>query len=251
MSPSDEATTEATGSAGGALPDLGGRKVLIGTDATYPPMESVDRTTNQVIGFDPDLMSEIAKLINIQPQFQNTAFDTIFEALRNGQFDAVMSSATITDERKQTVDFSEPYLEVGQLVVVRTDNTNINSAQALANNAIVGVQRNTTGEIAARDTAKVSDANLRRYDTIDLAFADLANNAIDALVADSPTVANYSSQPQYQGKAKIVGEPFTTENYGIAVRKGDTELLNAINDALAQLRDNGTIDQLKQKYNLK
>ncbi|MBV9788345.1 MAG: basic amino acid ABC transporter substrate-binding protein, partial [Chloroflexi bacterium] len=214
--------------AGGSVPDLGGRKVVVGTDATYPPMESVDAQSNQIVGFDVDVMTEIGKLANFTPEFQNTSFDTIFTALQSKQFDAVMSSVTITDERKKIVAFSEPYITVGQVIVVQNDNTTITSAEALAN-AQVGVQTGTTGEEAALNVGKVPDANLRRYQTIDLAFADLANDTIDAVVVDSVPAADYSRQPQYEGKIKIVGEPFTTEDYGIAVQQGDTELLNAIN----------------------
>jgi polar amino acid transport system substrate-binding protein len=240
-----------TSPTGDALPDLGGRKIVIGTDATYPPFEYVDPETNEIVGFDVDLMNEIAKLINIEPEFQNAAFDTIFTALQSGQFDAVMSAATITEERKKIVAFSYPYVDVGQLVVVRTENDDIQGYEDLDDGAIVGVQTGTTGEIAALEEANVPDNNLRRYQTIDLAFADLANGTIDAVVADNPTASNYTTQPQYQGKLKIVGEPFTEESYGIAVQQEDTELLNAINVALEQLKENGTIDRLKEKYQIK
>jgi polar amino acid transport system substrate-binding protein len=250
-SPAGEAIPEATGTAGGALPDLGGRQMVIGTDATYPPFESVDANTNEIVGFDVDLMNAIAELINIEPEFQNADFSTIFAALQSGQFDAVMSAATITPERQEIVNFSEPYIDVGQLVVVQTDNADIQSYENLADGAIVGVQTGTTGETAALEEANVSDGNLRRYQTIDVAFADLANGTIDAIVADGPTVGNYTSQERYQNQVKIVGEPFTTESYGIAVPKEDTELLNAINAALAQLKENGTIDQLREQYQIK
>lgn len=245
------APADSSGAASGDLPDLGGRTVLIGTDATYPPFESVDTASNEIVGFDVDLMNEIAALINIKPEFQNADFSTIFTALQSGQFDAVMSAATITDERKQIVAFSDPYIEVGQLVVTQQGNTTINSYEDLANAAAVGVQTGTTGEEAALTAANVPDANLRRYQTIDLAFADLVNGTIDAVVADGPTVGNYTSQPQYADALKIVGEPFTTESYGIAVQQENTELLEAINAALAQLKANGTVDQLKEKYQIK
>lgn len=244
-------TGQTEGSSTTGLPDLGGRAVVIGTDAAYPPFESVDTASNEIVGFDVDLMNEIGKLINIKPQFQNAAFDTIFAALQQKQFDAVMSAATITEERKKIIAFSEPYIEVGQLVVTLADNTSINSYQDLANAPAVGVQTGTTGEEAAKTEAKVPDEKLKRYQTIDLAFADLANNSIDAVVADSPTVGNYTSQPQYADKLKIVGDAFTTESYGIAVQQGDTELLNGINAALVQLKSNGTIQQLKDKHQIK
>lgn len=235
----------------GDLPNLNGRKVVIGTDATYPPFESVDPTSNAIVGFDVDLMNEVAKLINIQPEFTNAAFDTIFTALQSKQYDAVMSAATITEERQKIVAFSDPYIEVGQLVVVASGNTAVTSYTDLPNVATVGVQTGTTGETATLEEAKVPDANVKRYQTIDLAFADLANGAIDAVVADGPTVGNYTSQPQYTDKLTVAGAPFTTESYGIAVQQGDTELLNAINAALAQLKENGTIDQLKEKHNIR
>ncbi|HZB94736.1 MAG TPA: basic amino acid ABC transporter substrate-binding protein [Herpetosiphonaceae bacterium] len=247
------AGTAATGgtAAAGPMPDLKGRTVLIGSDSTYPPMESVDPKTNQIVGFDPDLMNDIAKLINIKPQFKTANFDTIFAALKNKEFDAVMSSVTITDERKKIVAFSDPYLTIGQIVVVNAKNSKVTSYQDLANGLTVGAQTGTTGETAALEKAKVPDNKLKRYQTIDLAFADLANNSIDAVVADSPTVANYTVQPQYAGKLKVVGEPFTTEDYGIAVNQNDTELLNGFNAALRQLKSGNTIQQLKDKYKIK
>lgn len=251
--PTTAATSEgATAGATGPLPNLEGRAVLIGSDTTYPPMEYIDPQTNQIAGFDPDLMAEIAKLINIRPEFQTyPSFDTIFTALAAKQFDAVMSSVTITEERRQTVDFSDPYVSVGQQVVAG-QNTTLQSYTDLKNgNLQVGVQRGTTGEQAALEEAGVADANVRRYDTIDAAFADLANNAIDAIIADGPTVANYASQPQYKDTLVLVGTPFTTEDYGIAFQKGDDELRNAVNGALALLKQNGKIDELKAKYNLK
>jgi polar amino acid transport system substrate-binding protein len=251
--PSTEASAAASSAAtttGGAVPDLGGREITIGTDSTYPPFESIG-DNNQIVGFDVDLMNEIGKLANFKPVFQTAAFDTIFTALQSGQFDAVMSAATITDERKQIVAFSDPYIEVGQLVVTRADNTAITGYQDLASGPIVGVQTGTTGEEAARGEAKVPDANLKGYQTIDLAFAELSNSTIDAVVADGPTVGNYTAQDQYKDKLKIVGEPFTTESYGIAVQQSNTELQSAINAALAQLKQNGVIDQLKEKYQIK
>lgn len=245
----DSGTTGGTAASG--MPDLKGRAVVVGTDATYPPFESVDATTNQIVGFDVDLMNEVAKLINIKPEFKNADFKTIFTALQAKEFDAVMSAATITDERKQIVAFSDPYIEVGQLVVTTAGNEKVKGVADLANGLAVGVQTGTTGEEAALTSAKVPDNMLRRYDTIDLAFADLANNSIDAVVADGPTVGNYTAQEQYKDKLAIVGEPFTTESYGIAINQSDTELLNAINAALKQLNTTTTIQQLKDKYQIK
>ena len=230
--------------------DLKGRKIVVGTEAAYPPFESVDATTNQIVGFDIDLFKAVAERINVQLEFQNVAFDTIFAALQQKQYDAVISSATITAERAKIVAFSDPYISVGQLVVTLKSNTTIKSYTDLASAAAVGVQTGTTGETAALGVGKVPDAKLKRYASIDLAFIDLVNNAIDAVVADNPTVGNYVAQPQFATKLQIVGEPFTTESYGIAVQQGDTALLSAINAALVQIKADGTLAQLKAKYKI-
>ena len=230
--------------------DLKGRKIVVGTEAAYPPFESVDATTNQIVGFDIDLFKAIAERINVQLEFQNVAFDTIFAALQQKQYDAVISSATITAERAKIVAFSDPYISVGQLVVTLKSNTTIKSYTDLASAAAVGVQTGTTGETAALGMGKVPDAKLKRYASIDLAFIDLANNAIDAVVSDGPTVGNYVALPQFATKLQIVGGPFTTESYGIAVQQGDTALLSAINAALVQIEADGTLAQLKAKYKI-
>ncbi len=223
------------------------RKITIGTDATYPPFESVDESTSEVVGFDPDLMAEIAKLAGLEYEFQPTAWDGIFVALAAEEFDAVMSAATITEERSKVVDFTIPYYQVGQVVSVREDEEDINSYQDLAGGSIVGVQLATTGDFATTDEAMVPEDNVRRFDTIDLAYQALVNGDVDAVVADSPTTENYVGR--FEGQIKIVGGEgqaawFTTEDYGIAVQKGDEELMAALNDAISKLKEDGTIQEL-------
>lgn len=240
--------TATTAAGGGAnLPDLGGRKLIVGSDTTYPPMEFVDEQTREIKGFDIDLVQEIGKLINAEFQVETYPnFDTIFAALAQGQFDAVVSSVSVTEERKKIIDFSDPYLSIGQAIATQKDNTTIQSVDDLKNVAVVGVQGGTTGEEAVRK-AGVPEDKIRRYDTIDLAFQDLANGAIDAVVADGPPVARYTEQFD---NLKVVGEPFTTEDYAIALQQGNDELKNAINAALAELKRNGTLQQLMEKWNL-
>ncbi|MBA3946000.1 MAG: basic amino acid ABC transporter substrate-binding protein [Herpetosiphonaceae bacterium] len=248
-------TTGVTGTAMTTLTpvaDLKGRAVVVGSDTTYPPFESIDKTSNKIVGFDPDLMAMIGQLINIKPEFKTANFDTIFTALAAKQYDAVMSAVTITDDRKKQVDFSDPYVTIGQRVVALKSNSAIKSYTDLkSNNYKVGVQRGTTGEKAALEKAGVSDANVKRYDDIAAAFADLKNNAIDAIVADGPTVGNYGEQATYKDVVAVVGDAFTTEDYGIAIPKGDTELQGAINKALAALKQAGKIDELKNTYKIK
>lgn len=242
-------TTAAPASTGAQpVADLKGRKLTIGSDTTYPPMEYVDEQTKQIVGFDVDMMGEIGKLINAEPQFKTfPSFDAIFAALANKEFDLVVSSVSITDERKKIIAFSEPYLSIGQAIVVQQSNTTITKAEDLKNAALVGTQRGTTSEKALKDVG-VADAKVKLYDTIDLAFQDLANGAVDAVVTDGPPATRYAAQ--FNGKLKVVGGPFTTEDYGIALQQGDTELLNAINAALKELKANGTMQRLMDKWDL-
>ena len=175
-------------------------------------------------------------------------FDAIFAALANKEFDMVVSSVSITDERKKIIAFSDPYLSIGQVISVGDSNTTITGQDTLKSAQLVGVQGGTTGEKAAL-AAGVPAEKIKRYDTIDLAFADLANSAVDAVIADGPPSAQYGTQ--YKGKVKAVGGPFTTEDYGLALQQGDTELLNALNAALKAAKADGSLDKLLVKWNLK
>lgn len=245
QAPQAEQPTAASG--GATVADLRGRKLVVGSDTTYPPMEFVN-DQKQIVGFDVDMMTEIGKLINAQPQFQTFPnFDAIFAALANKEFDLVVSSVSITDERKKIIAFSDPYLSIGQAISVQEGNTTLTKADDLKSAKLVGVQGGTTGEQAAKD-AGVPESQIKRYDTIDLAFQDLSSGAVDAVVADGPPSVQYVGQSG--GKLTLVGEPFTTEDYGIALQQGDTELLNAINAALKEMKANGTMQRLIEKWNL-
>jgi polar amino acid transport system substrate-binding protein len=215
----------------------------IGTNAEYPPLEAVDQA-GKIVGFDPDLIAAIAQKAGFKYELVNTRWDGIFVALQSGEFDAVISAATITDERRQTVDFSDPYLSAGQMLAVRMDDKDkIKSPADLAGKK-VGVQLGTTGDIWASENTK---AEVVRYDEITLAFQALANKDVDAVLNDGPTSgAIVMANPQMN--VTLVGETFTEELYGIAVNKGKPELLQAINKGLAAVKADGTYDKLHQKW---
>jgi polar amino acid transport system substrate-binding protein len=222
-------------------------KIVIASDATFPPMEMVDENKN-IVGFDVDLMNAAAKAGGFAVEFKNTAWDGIFAGLEAGKYDAVMSSVTITDDRKKTMDFSIPYINAGQVVVVKSE---VNNVQTLADlkGKTVGAQIGTTG---AFEIDKVKDADKiteKTYDEIGLAFEDLANGRIAGIVIDSPVAANYALQnPNYKGKLKIVGQPFTQEYYGVAVKKGNTKVLDVINAGLKKVIDTDEYKALEQKW---
>jgi len=159
---------------------------VVATDATWPPMEYIDENKN-IVGFDIDLVNEIAKAGGFEVEFKNTAWDGIFAGLATGNYQVIASSVTITEERKATMDFSEPYVNAGQVLVVRKETTGVNSlADMIGKKA--GAQIGTTGAI---EISKVAGVELKTYDEIGLAFEDLVNGNIDGVVADSPIAANF------------------------------------------------------------
>jgi polar amino acid transport system substrate-binding protein len=222
-------------------PEGGGKpKIVIATDATWPPMEMVNES-KQIVGFDIDLMKAAADAGGFTVEFKNTAWDGIFAGLEAGEYDAVMSSVTITDERKQTMDFSVPYINAGQILVVRKELQGVDKLEQLKGKG-VGAQIGTTGSF---EIEKVPGVTLKTYDEIGLAFEDLTNGRIEAVVCDTPVAAQFALQNEnYKGKLKIVGKPFTEEFYGVAVKKGNSKTLELINKGLNKVLKTPAYDKI-------
>lgn len=216
--------------------------VRVATDATWPPFESVDEATKEMVGFDIDLMNAIAAAANLEVEYNNVPWDSLLAGMAQCQYDASISAMTITPERAEQFAFSDPYFAAGQIVTVRTDNTDITGRDTLSGKTI-GVQLGTTGDIQAQT---IEGANVKNYDDIGLAFQDLLNGQIDAVIADNPLALGYVGQNVDQ--LKTVGDVFTDESYGIAVCKDNTELLERINAGLAAVQADGTIDELTEKW---
>ena len=216
-------------------------KIKVGTNAEYPPFESVDES-GKIVGFDPDLMAAIAKAAGFEVEWVNTRWDGIFVALASGEFDAVMSAATITEDRKKTVDFSDPYFNAGQVLSVKIGSPYKTPADLAGKK--IGVQLGTTGDIWATENTK---AEIVRYDEVTLAFQALANGDVDAVIADGPTSLDIiKANPEM--KVQVVGEPFTEEYYGIAVNKKKPEVLAAINAGLKAVKESGEYDKIYEKW---
>lgn len=216
-------------------------KYIVATDATWPPFEYVD-ANNNIVGFDIDLMNAIAQKAGIEIQFQNVSFDPLLAGMAQGTYDAAISSITITDERAKSMLFSDPYYVAGQMIVVQKNNTSITGEDSLQGKKL-GAQLGTTGESLAQG---ITGATTKSYDQIGLAIQDLLNGQIDAVICDTPIANGYVNKNA--GSLKIVGGALTTENYGIAVAQGKTDLLNKINQGLAAVKADGTIDALVQKW---
>jgi polar amino acid transport system substrate-binding protein len=218
------------------------QKVRVATDATWPPFESVDEQSKAIVGFDIDLMNAIAKAGGFEVEYVNVPWDSLLAGMAQCQYDASISAMTITEERKQSFSFSDPYFEAGQIVSVQIGNTDITGKDSLVGKR-VGVQNGTTGDI---EVQKMTGVERTPYDDIALAFQDLMNGQVDAVVADNPLALGYVGKNA--DKLKIVGSVFTDEYYGIAVCKTNADLLNKINKGLAKVKADGVIDELTKKW---
>ncbi len=214
----------------------------VGTDATYPPFESIDPASREVVGFDADMMRAIGKSLGVRVEFLVVPFDGILAALKSGKYDAVISALTITEDRAREVLFSAPYYAAGQSIVVRGGSP-IRAETDLPGKRI-GVQLGTTGE---REAHKISGADVVSFDAIGAAFIDLANGRLDAVIADTPTAALFSAD---HPEIALVGAPITRESYGIAMRKADLDLKGAVDGAIQALDRDGTVSMLREKWKL-
>ncbi|MDM7915291.1 MAG: basic amino acid ABC transporter substrate-binding protein [Candidatus Eisenbacteria bacterium] len=218
------------------------RVLEVGTDATYPPFESIDPATARPAGFDIDLMREVAVRLGAEARFENVPFEGILPALRSGKYDAVISAMTITEERAREVQFSRPYYAAGQSICVAAGSA-IETPEELRGKRI-GVQLGTTGERTAKT---IAEASVVSFDAIGAAFLDLRNGHLDAVIADTPTARLFASD---HPDIRLTGEPITRESYGIAMRKTDPDLAAAIDAALEAMEREGKIAALREAWKL-
>lgn len=216
-------------------------KLVFGSDTAYAPFEFMGED-GKLKGFDVDLIDAIEEVAGVEIEIKGMNFDGIVPALETAGIDGAISAMTITEDRKQKVNFSVPYYASGQCVAVRADNETIKGFDDLEGKKI-GVRAGTTGSIEAN---KVPNARVTDYNIIGDAFLDLKSGAVDAVVNDFRATAYYIQQGN--NDVKIVGDMKTSEHYGIAVPKQKPEVLKLINDALAILKENGKFDEIYKKW---
>jgi polar amino acid transport system substrate-binding protein len=217
----------------------------VGTDAAYAPFE-LQNEKQEIVGFSVDLLTAVAEKGGFQVKFVNTPWEGIFNTLQQGDRDLLISSITITDERKQTMDFSDPYFDAYQLIAVKADSkiAKFDDLKKLK----VGVQTGTTGDEAVTKLLGKTSKNVRRFESTPLALKELEAGGVSAVVADNGVIVNYvTNNPG--AKFKTVSDPaFAPEQYGIAVKKGNTELLAMVNKGLAAVKGDGTYDKIYTKH---
>lgn len=225
-----------------AILDAG--KLVVGTNAEYPPWESVDENGDYV-GFDIDFAQYIADYFGVELNISDMAFnESVFaDALDNDEVDLVIAALTRNDERAQIMSLSNPYFFEGQVVIVNETNDNITGETGLLNKT-VGVMAGTTSVDAAKEYV-VNVSLVILYANYDEAMENLTAGVIDAIVIDSRAGADLVEGID---GVKIVGEPFTVEYYCVAVKKGESALRDEINSVIAALKSDGTMDALEETW---
>ncbi len=215
-------------------------KIIVGTEATYPPMEYIDQNGN-FVGVDIDIAKEVASDLGVNVEFKNIVWDKIFNSLLQKKTDILISSITILPSRAKIMAFSNPYFNAGQVIVIRKNEANLIKGTADLAGKRLGVQKDTTSDTAAQKyTNKVV-----RYGTYDVAEKDLLVGKLDAIIIDYTAGVGLLRKDE---NLEIVGEPFTEEFYGIAVRKEDKSLLSKINQTIARLKREGKLKAIEKKW---
>jgi ABC-type amino acid transport substrate-binding protein len=210
-------------------------QIRVGSDMDFDPFEFIE--DGQPQGFDIDLMNEIAERLDLEVEFVNTSFDTIFTQLASGEFDAIISAITITEDRQQSIDFSEPYFSANQALLVPADS-DISSTADLEG-VDVGVQAATTGAEYANEN--FGDATIVEFPTSPAGINALEAGQIDAFFIDLPVASNAAEGSE---NLELVEEVDTDEDYGIGIQQGNDGLREAINEQLRAIIDDGTYEEI-------
>ena len=238
----------ACGGGGGGTTSSGAKLITSGTltdcsDVPFPPFEDFDKSSPTGFkGFDIDIISQIAQGMNLKLVVKDSAFDPLQSglALNSGQCDIVASAMTITPDRQQNLDFSDGYYDSKQSLLV-PDGSDIKSINDLSGKK-VGVQQGTTGKTYAEDHA--TGAAIVSFPSDAEEYQALKAGQVDALLQDLPVNLNH----QEDGGFTIVQTYSTNEQYGLAMKKGNTALVSDVNAQLQKMRNNGTYDQIYNKY---
>ncbi|QDL53674.1 transporter substrate-binding domain-containing protein [Rhodoferax aquaticus] len=233
-----------------ALPDLKGRTIVAVTENAYPPLNFKDPKTGESVGWEYDAFNEIAKRLNAKVEWKLTSWDTMIEAVRQGQFDVGMDGITIKADRKKQVDFSDPYMVSEQFMMVRANEKRFDNPKAFKANAklLVGAQGGTTNFFTA--VYEVLDGNeknprIKLYDTFGLSMQALKAGDVDMVLTDSASSQGYIKA--FPNTYKVVGKPMGHEEFGF-IFKPKSNLVAPINAAIKQLKADGTFDKLNQKW---
>jgi polar amino acid transport system substrate-binding protein len=233
----------------GDLPDLGGKEIVVVTENAYPPLQFIDKS-GAAVGWEYDAMADIAKRLNATVKYENSSWDAMIPAVAEGQYDLGMTGITIKDERKEKVDFSDPYMRSEMLMIVRGDETRFTDAASFAAmpDLLVSAQPGTSPFYAA--VYEILDGNeenarIIKFETFGAGLEALKSGDVDLTLSDSTAANGYVGASN--GGLKIIGSPLASEDFGFIFPKG-SDLVAPVNAAIAAMKADGTIDALNQKW---
>ena len=232
------------------LPDMKGKTVVVVTENAYPPLQFVDPKSGKAIGWEYDAMNEIAKRLNFKVEYQNTSWDAMIQAVSDAQYNIGMTGITIKEDRKQKVDFSDPYMRSQQFMLVRGDEKRFNDAKTFGafKEGLVGAQPGTTPFYTA--VYEVLDGNeqnprIKLFETFGATVQALKTGDVDTVLTDGTAGKGYVDASN--GGLKLIGRPLGIEDFGFIFPKG-SDLVAPVNSAIAALKADGTFAGLDKKW---
>jgi len=231
------------------LPDLAGKEIVIVTENAYPPLQFLD-ASGAAIGWEYDAVAEIAKRLNLTVKYENTSWDAMIPAVSGGQYDMGMTGITIRDDRKEQVDFSDPYMRSEMVMLVRGDEARFTDAKSFGANAelLMAAQPGTTPfYVGVYEVLDGNEANprIKMFETFGAGVEALRAGDVDLVLTDGTAANGYVAASE--GKLKIVGDKLGAEDFGFIFPKG-SELVAPMNAAIAALQADGTIEALNKKW---
>jgi polar amino acid transport system substrate-binding protein len=232
-----------------ALPDLGGKEIVIVTENAYPPLQFLD-ASGAAVGWEYDAVAELAKRLNFTVKYENISWDAMIPAVSEGQFDLGMTGITIRDDRKEKVDFSDSYMTSQMVMMVRGDETRFADKASFAANAelLMAAQPGTTPfYVGVYEVLDGDEANprIKLFETFGATVEALKAGDVDLVLTDGTAGAGYVEASA--GGLKIVGEKLGTEDFGFIFPKG-SDLVGPMNAGIAALKADGTLDALNKKW---
>lgn len=213
--------------------------LVMATNATFPPYESV--SNDKIVGIDVDIANAIAKKMGKKLEIKDVSFDSIIAGVQNGKYDFGMAGITVTPDREKNVDFTDSYTKAVQSVIVKEDSP-IQKVDDITKKNKIGVQQGTTGDTYASDD--FGEDAVIKYNDGPTAVQALLSGKVDCVIIDNQPAKAYVAANK---GLKILDSAYADENYAICVKKG-SKLRGQINDALKELKDDGTIDSIIKKY---
>ena len=214
-------------------------QLIIATNATFPPYEYKDG--NEYRGIDIEIAKEIATSMNKELKVLDIDFNSIIPAITSGRADLALAGMTVTDERKESINFSNTYTYAVQAIIVK-NNSDINSLEDISGK-LIGVQTGTTGDLYCTDD--YGDSNIKRFNVATDTVQALLSNVVDCVVIDDQVAkAMVEDKPEL----KVLNSPYTEEEYAIGINKNNTELLDTVNSILSEMKANGRLQEIIDKY---